>query len=88
MHTYTCGLAQELVMGGLVGVLKPSPTTDVVDKDGSIENVSGNHIVQELPQSDPVFEDYTTLCSIGIGVDNIETVGLSVLQNRRRLVFK
>ena len=53
MHVDVCGFTKELVMRGLVCVLKSAPAADIVDEDGPAGSVARNDILNELSQPRP-----------------------------------
>ena len=57
MHRNARGLAEELVVGGLVGVLKPSPSADVVHQYYLELRCSGDHVFQQLPKARSILQD-------------------------------
>jgi hypothetical protein len=87
MHGNACGFAEELVMRGLIRVLKSSPSADIVNKDCSI-GWSSDDIVQELLESRPVFENETPLGGIGICTNDLETLGFRILLDCGGLVLQ
>ncbi len=55
LNAHTSFLALELVVRALVGVLKTSPSADVVYEDNVEVGVSGIDIGDECPKSRPAF---------------------------------
>jgi hypothetical protein len=55
MHRDACGLADELVVRRFIGVLKASPTADVVHKNCSEFVLPADNILQQLFQSGSIF---------------------------------
>jgi hypothetical protein len=87
MYRNPCGFADELVVGGLVGVLKASPATDIINEDYSI-GWSSDHISQKLLKTPSTAKNKAALRGIRICADDLETSGLRVLLGRGGLVFE
>jgi hypothetical protein len=87
MHRNACGLAEELVMRGLIRVLKSSPSAYIVNKNCAI-GWSSDHILQELLESRSVLEHETPPSGIGICADDLETLGFRVLLDCGGLVLQ
>jgi hypothetical protein len=87
MHGNACGLAEELIMRGLVRVLKSSPSANIVNKDCAIR-WSSDDILQELLEPRPVLEYETPPGGIGICTDDLETLGFRVLPDCGGLVLQ
>jgi hypothetical protein len=82
-----CGFAEELVMRGLIRILKPSPSADIVDKNCPI-GWSSDDILQELLKPRSMLEDKAPPRGIGICTDDLEALGLRVLLDRGGLVLQ
>jgi hypothetical protein len=70
----TSGLAQELVVCGFIGVLKTTPPAYVVDEDGPVWWDGRHNILQKLAQASPVLEDDATFGSVGIALNDFESM--------------
>ena len=82
-----CAATDVFVIGRFIGVLKPAPSTDIIDKDhleicGAVLNIP-DQLLQSLAALDP----QATLSSIGIGSDQFKAAFLRVFSDRVRLVF-
>lgn len=77
--TDPCLPAQELIVRGLVGVLKSSPPADIQDQDGVERMVDGQRIAEKLLERVPAFQGQTALSGIDVGRDNVVAVRLRIL---------
>jgi hypothetical protein len=80
-------LAHVLVVGAFIGVLKPSPTTDVVDKSGLEIRSSRFRFPKEFNQSRPTEELHAALAVINKRLNDREVMLIRVLPDGVSLIF-
>ena len=87
MHSHICPFADILVIRAFVGILKASPTADVINKDDAIIGLPAFDIFKQFPQASSPGEAQTALAGIGIRTDDVHAVRLCIAQNDIRLIF-
>lgn len=79
--------ADIFVIGGFIGVLKPAPPADVIDKDHLEIRGAVLHILDQLLQGLTALDPQPALARIGIGAHQFETAFRRIFADRVRLVF-
>src|SRR5207248_7506366 len=79
-------LAEVFVMSRFIRILKTPPTAYVIDQNGPKRKLSINNVLQKLLQPRPVRYPQPAFCSVGVGLDDEETVFRCVSSNRIGLV--
>jgi hypothetical protein len=71
-----------------VCILKPTPSTDIVNQNGFVTRMTAHYVLQELREAVPVLENYATLCAIRIRLDNRKTARFCIVLNCQSLVVE
>src|SRR5437660_2343025 len=80
--------AEELVVSCFVGILKPSPSADVVDKNRIVAGTPAHHVLKQLAKAVPMPENDTALCLVCVGLSHREPVSVGVDADRKLLVME
>lgn len=88
MHFYTRQLAQKLVMGALVSILKSSPTADIKDEDCGELCTADSYVFNELPKTGAVRDLQSAPRLIRVRFYKLKVAGPGIVSNSRRLVVE
>src|SRR5580704_8283299 len=88
MNGNSSGFAEELIRGSFVNILKPPPATNVINQNGIESTIVAYHILQELTETVPAFENDPTLGPVGVGLNNLEVVCFGIALDCDSLVVK
>jgi hypothetical protein len=67
-------LADELAVGAFVDILKPAPSTDVIDQDVAVIGFPRSDVRNQLFQSLSIIERKAAAACVLIGTNDVETV--------------
>jgi hypothetical protein len=80
--------ADVLVVGALVGILKPAPAADVVDQDDLEVGLAGLDVLDQLLQRLPAIDAQAALAFVGVGADDLDVAPGGVLADLVALVLR
>src|SRR5205085_10009300 len=88
MYRDACSLADELVVGAFIDVLKPAPAADVVNQNATEIARTALHIRDERLQSTTPANAEAAEPLVGIGADNRQVPASSIGRDHLSLVSR
>jgi putative SOS response-associated peptidase YedK len=86
-NPYSCLLAQELIIGGLIGILKAPPATNVVNEYECEVGLTVPHILNQPLQFFPTIYPNAAATVVGIGADDGNIAMRRIGSDRGGLIF-
>src|SRR6202030_3855398 len=87
LHADAGALADVLVIGTLIGILKSTPSAYIVDQDGREIDFVALNIINQLLQRIAPTEAQSTLSLVGVGSNNFQAPSGCVLPDRVGLIL-